>query len=123
MQRHLLDPNVVEALTVTDDAVTEVVIIDHDGEHRAFSTDEHYAGPFKSRAETISRDYGEQVAVFFPLHQTGIVRRPPCGAVSARVKRSSPACFLSVFDAAASHHCITSKNRRIDHEEVFAPEI
>jgi hypothetical protein len=104
MQRHLLDPNVVEALTVTDDAVTEVVIIDHDGEHRAFSTDEHYAGPFKSRAETISR-------------------RPPCGAVSARVKRSSPACFLSVFDAAASHHCITSKNRRIDHEEVFAPEI
>ena len=89
MQRHLLDPNVVEALTVTDDAVTEVVIIDHDGEHRAFSTDEHYAGPFKSRAETISRDYGERVAVFSPApnrdRAAAAMRRGlgPCEAIIA----------------------------------------
>ena len=50
MQCHLLDPNVVEALTVTDDAVTEVVIIDHDG----------VLGPFASTA------IGEQTVTFVP---------------------------------------------------------
>jgi hypothetical protein len=71
MQRHLLDPNVVEALTVTDDAVTEVVIIDHDGEHRAFSTDEHYAGPFKSRAENNIARLRRTGSRFFPCTKPG----------------------------------------------------
>jgi hypothetical protein len=58
MQREdLIDPNAVEALTITDRA-TGVV----DGEHQAFSVEPH-AGPFTSGAEAIPRNSGDKVVV------------------------------------------------------------
>jgi hypothetical protein len=65
MQRQdFLDPNTVEALTVTHGVPTDVVINDEDGEHHAIRTDEHYGGRFSSRTEAISRISGKQIAVF-----------------------------------------------------------
>ena len=70
MQRQdFLDPNTVEALTVTHGAPTDVVINDEASEHQAIRTHEHYGGPFSSRTEAISRNSAKQVAVFPRINQ------------------------------------------------------